>query len=173
MVLGDIAEYRDERFNSVFIFEVLEHIHDDRAIIDRLFSLTNPEGLLMLSVPAKQSLYGVEDAFHGHVRRYERAELRGKLEESGFEIREFWCYNPIPYVMKYLLPDQVGNPKEDLDEARRTRESAYELHPSKERLVKLLYPIYSRMQFLLKFQNAFLNTDFGAHYLVVAQRPSR
>ena len=167
----DLFEFKGGPFKSVFIFEVLEHIDDDVTAMQRLFGLLDPGGLLVLSVPAKQALYTEEDAFQGHVRRYERLDLRDKLHNAGFIVRDFWCYNPIPYVRKYLGSGSAKHSKKEMSQIDRTKESAYEMHPETEKWVKRLYPIYSRLKFLLHIQDLFLRTDFGAHYLVVVEKP--
>lgn len=166
-----LFEYDGRGFRSLFIFEVLEHIEADIDAMRRPLDMLEPGGLIMLSVPAKQNLYTEEDAFQGHVRRYERDEMRSKLEAAGFEIKTFWCYNPLPYIRKYLMPKGGENSKDEKSMERRTEESAYDMHPFTNKWVRRLYPIYSRAKFLLRFQDLFLQTDFGAHYLVVAQKP--
>jgi len=44
------------------------------------------------------------------------------------------------------------------------------MHPFTRKWVRRLYPIYSRVKFLLRVQDLFLRTDLGAHYLVVASK---
>ena len=168
----DLFDHDGRGFNSVFIFEVLEHIEPDVQAMRHLYEMLAPSGLIMLSVPAKQALYTDEDAFQGHIRRYERNELRSKLGEVGFEILTLWCYNPLPYLRKYLMRKVDHGGKSDLTMGLRTEESAYDMHPFTNRWVRRLYPIYSRMKFLLHLQDPFLRFDLGAHYLTVACKPT-
>ena len=153
-------------------FEVLEHIEPDREALGRLNDLVVGGGTLLLSVPAKQWLFTAEDAFQGHVRRYERRELQEKLTAAGFEILVFWCYNPLPYIRRLLLHTRSDDTKKGRDLKTKTEESAFDVHPFTRKWVRRLHPIYSRLRWLLRVQDPFLNTDFGAHYLVVARKPA-
>lgn len=161
-------DYRSNtQFNTIFMFEILEHIDNDQAALAKIYDLLNKNGLFLMSVPAKQSLYSDEDMFQGHFRRYEKSNLEKQLQRAGFHIEIFWCYNPLPYITHLFMRKR----KEYNDNIeRRTKESSHVLYPTKKKLIKIFYPIYSRMQFLLKFQNLFLNTDFGAHYLVLCKK---
>jgi len=166
----DVLEFEGGPFDCVFIFEVLEHIEQDQRAMERLHGFLAPGGLLLLSVPARQKLFSPEDHFQGHVRRYERDELQGKLRAASFEILEFWCYNPLPYLRRFLLKEDDSAEKSDLEIEQRTKESAHDMHSFTQKWVNRLYPIYSRAQFVLRIQDLFLHTDFGAHYLVLARR---
>ncbi len=61
----------DERFDVVSAFEVLEHIEDDKAALDAWVQRVRPGGTLLISTPAYQRRYGVQDELVGHYRRYD------------------------------------------------------------------------------------------------------
>lgn len=69
------------------LFDVLEHLDDDQGTLALLLSVLEPGGVLVLTVPAHPFLFDEMDELAHHRRRYRRAELRGKLEAAGFEIR--------------------------------------------------------------------------------------
>jgi SAM-dependent methyltransferase len=69
------------------LFDVLEHLDDDEGTLNLLFSSLGPGGVLILTVPGHPFLFDEMDELAHHRRRYRRAELRGKLEAAGFEIR--------------------------------------------------------------------------------------
>lgn len=167
---GSFKELNEGDFGTIFIFEVLEHIEDDVAAMKILSQMLREGGRLVLSVPAKQKLYTAEDSFQGHVRRYERDELKEKLEAAGFHADLFWCYNPLPYLRKYIMSGKAKEEAAPVEDEERTKESSYSMDPFTNKWVKRLYPIYYRLRFLLRIQDVFLNTDFGAHYLVVASK---
>jgi trans-aconitate methyltransferase len=70
-------------FDLVTCIDVLEHIPDDRAVLNNLRNMT--AGHLILSVPLGP-LFKVEAERMGHVHGYNRRELEAKLREAGFEI---------------------------------------------------------------------------------------
>jgi cyclopropane fatty-acyl-phospholipid synthase-like methyltransferase len=85
----------DERFDTVLYIDVLEHIQDDRAELQRVASLLQPGGHIVIVAPAHNSLYTAFDKKIGHYRRYDKALLQAIVPE-GFGIRR----------MQYL--DSVG-----------------------------------------------------------------
>ncbi len=65
-----------EPFDCVMATDVLEHIEDDRFAFEKMARLVKPGGLLILTVPAGQWLFGYHDELIGHYRRYSRRSLR-------------------------------------------------------------------------------------------------
>ena len=85
-------------FDTIGLFDVLEHIEDDTTALLSVHQCLNEGGKLILSVPQYQWLWGVQDNLAKHKRRYSRADLRTKLVEAGFRIRRLSSY------MVLLLP---------------------------------------------------------------------
>lgn len=71
----------------VGMFDVLEHLDDDRGVLAWAAARLEPGGVLVLTVPAHQSLYDEMDVLALHRRRYGRADLREKLVAAGFQVR--------------------------------------------------------------------------------------
>lgn len=65
-----------ETYDTVFCCNVLEHIEDDRAALDRLMATLKPGGKMLLYVPAFQQLYSDMDKLAGHHRRYTKKSLK-------------------------------------------------------------------------------------------------
>jgi 2-polyprenyl-3-methyl-5-hydroxy-6-metoxy-1,4-benzoquinol methylase len=63
-------------FDCVITTDVLEHIKDDRAAFAKMVSLVKPGGLVLITVPAGQWLFGYHDEQLGHFRRYSMKTLR-------------------------------------------------------------------------------------------------
>jgi SAM-dependent methyltransferase len=72
--------------DTAILVNVLEHIEDDRAALAELARVVAPGGHVLIFVPAMPMLMSKLDRLVGHFRRYRRAELRAKLEESGLEV---------------------------------------------------------------------------------------
>ncbi|MDL1974330.1 MAG: class I SAM-dependent methyltransferase [Deltaproteobacteria bacterium] len=167
----DLFDFASEKkYNSIFMFEILEHIENDEAALEKVFALLNPQGLFLMSVPAKQSLFSDEDTFQGHLRRYERNDLCNKLRKAGFVIEFFWCYNPLPYITKFLIKRRQKASHVGAEVLQKTKDSSHVYYPTTKKLVDIFYPIYSTMHFILKVQNLVLKMDFGAHYLVLGRK---
>jgi len=84
-VVDDIGTLQPGSFGYLFAFEVLEHIVDDVAALERWTRLLQRGGRCVISVPAHQRKYGADDAAVGHVRRYEKAQIRKLLEGCGYD----------------------------------------------------------------------------------------
>jgi SAM-dependent methyltransferase len=77
--------FRDH-FDVIGAFDVLEHVEDDLAVLKQAHTALRPGGNLIVTVPQHAFLWSPADEHARHVRRYERRELRDKLEHSGFTI---------------------------------------------------------------------------------------
>jgi SAM-dependent methyltransferase len=73
--LGDLDA--DQRFDAILYVDVLEHIEDDKAELERAFAHLNPGGRLVVMSPAHQWLFSALDEAAGHFRRYTSASLLG------------------------------------------------------------------------------------------------
>lgn len=73
-------------FSLIGLFDVLEHLPDDVAVLRHLSEVLIPGGRLLLTVPAHMSLWSYFDEAAHHCRRYETAELEDKLKQAGFEV---------------------------------------------------------------------------------------
>lgn len=104
----------DQSFDVVLSLHVLEHVADDRKAMSELRRILRPSGTAIIMVPMEEGLdetyenpsivskadrlihFGQED----HVRYYGR-DIRDRLREAGFSIRE-WVSKE-PYVLKHGL----------------------------------------------------------------------
>lgn len=85
-VVSDIEHVPDETYSYIYSLNVLEHIEEDSRILALLHSKLEPNGGLLIYVPAFPILFTKMDANVGHVRRYTRRELATKVANAGFRI---------------------------------------------------------------------------------------
>jgi SAM-dependent methyltransferase len=91
----------DRRFDVVAAFEVLEHIEDDVATLQSWHRFLEPNGSVLLSVPAWRSQWGASDEKAGHFRRYDPSDLEQVLRSSGFGTIAVSLYGfPLGYMLK-------------------------------------------------------------------------
>jgi SAM-dependent methyltransferase len=83
-VLQDFSGQYASPVDAVIGVNVLEHIDDDVDALRAAARLLQPQGHLVLFVPAFPFLYGSLDAAFGHVRRYTKATLGRVLGAAGF-----------------------------------------------------------------------------------------
>lgn len=156
-----------DTFDIILMFEVLEHIENDRAALSRVHELLRPAGHILLSVPAHESLFGPSDVFAGHHRRYDRSKLVRLLEESRFEVQTIWSYGvPLANVTEKIRNFVHANAPVQSKEAATAQSGIDRKIEARLRFFCtdfFLYPFYW-------MQNWFLESDLGSGYLVKAGR---
>jgi len=95
------------------MFDVLEHIEDDRQFLTDLGRSLTPQGRLYLTVPAYSWLWSEHDERVGHYRRYTRARICRLLRETGYEV-EYAAYLfaalTAPVLFMRALPYRIFGP---------------------------------------------------------------
>ncbi len=95
-----------EHFDSVGLFDVLEHFDDESRVLERAGRMLNPGGMLFITVPALTCLWNKRDVLEKHRRRYGLAELGGLLKDNGFEVIEsryfFFSITSLLYLRAFL-----------------------------------------------------------------------
>lgn len=105
------AGFRSHCLDAAGLFDVLEHIEDDGAFLDRLHRSLRPGGRLYLTVPAHAWLWSSNDRFSGHFRRYTARRLASLLETHGFRIEHCtYFFQPlvVPIFVFRSLPSRLG-----------------------------------------------------------------
>jgi len=156
-----------ETFDTIFMFEVLEHIEDDRAALSQVYKLLNSAGEMLLSVPARESSFGPSDVFAGHFRRYDRAKLLALIQEARFQVQTIWSYGvPLANVTEQIRNIvHTSSPIHSKETA--TAQSGI------DRSIEAKLRFFCNDFFLYPFywmQNWFLNSDLGTGYIVKAVR---
>jgi SAM-dependent methyltransferase len=90
-------------FDAVGMFDVLEHIEDDRSALRRVGQLLRPDGVALLSVPAFNWLWTRHDETLHHFRRYTRVTLAAVVRDAGLTLRfaryfNFWLFPGVAVV---------------------------------------------------------------------------
>jgi glycosyltransferase involved in cell wall biosynthesis len=93
---GDFEPFRGQ-MDTVVCLNVLEHIEDDRQGLRNMHDALRPGGAAVILVPHDRRAYGTLDEVLGHHRRYEREELRARMEEAGFTVERLMDFNRVSY----------------------------------------------------------------------------
>ncbi|RJR26074.1 class I SAM-dependent methyltransferase [Candidatus Microgenomates bacterium] len=84
-----------QKFDSVVMLNVLEHIKNDLQALENVLKLLKPGGKLILLVPSHMCLYSDYDCKVGHQRRYNLREVQEKLRKVGFKIIKINYFNKL------------------------------------------------------------------------------
>jgi SAM-dependent methyltransferase len=90
------------QFDLVCAFDILEHVADDESALAELARVAAPGATLLLSVPLHAAAWTAFDAFVGHCRRYEPAEIEARLARDGFRIERSAVYGMQPKSSRLL-----------------------------------------------------------------------
>jgi SAM-dependent methyltransferase len=85
----------EREFDVVGAFDVVEHIIEDEDVLRQMFNAVQPGGGLLVTVPQHRFLWSASDDYAMHQRRYNRAELRSKVERAGFHIQRIASFNSL------------------------------------------------------------------------------
>lgn len=95
-------DLKHERINSIACLNVLEHISDDRLMLQRFQEILPPSGRVVLIVPAFKALYGPIDKNLGHYRRYTKESLRRTAEAAGLQATDLRFMNFVGFFGWWL-----------------------------------------------------------------------
>jgi SAM-dependent methyltransferase len=102
---GDLGR---EEFDVACLFDVIEHIDEPLALLERALARVRPGGLLVGTVPALMSLWSRIDEQSGHKTRYSAARLdallRGVAAATVVEVAPFFrCLVPLLFVQRRVV----------------------------------------------------------------------
>lgn len=100
--------FADASFDLVLATDVVEHVDADQRAVDEVARVLRPGGTALFTVPAFQSLWGLQDEVSHHKRRYRRAGFRALVDRAGFRVIDQFYFNyllfgPI-WLARQLIP---------------------------------------------------------------------
>ena len=97
---GDVCDmpFADAQFDLVLATDIIEHVDDDEQALSEVRRVLKPSGRAIVTVPAFQSLWGLQDEIGHHKRRYGHRELIGKLDAAGLRPYESFYFNFLLFV---------------------------------------------------------------------------
>jgi SAM-dependent methyltransferase len=105
-VLADHVEGWQQRYDTVFYVNVMEHVEHDGAEVELALQCLRPGGHLLIFVPALPWLYGKADELFGHYRRYTKESLLALFAGrcvTGRECRYWDMLGVLPWWVSFVL----------------------------------------------------------------------
>ena len=101
--IGPFSTFRPRRqFGLILMLDVLEHLADAEAALLQANELLEPDGRLLITVPAFQVLWTRHDDLNRHVVRYTRESLDVVLGRAGLRMLSG------RYFFHWLFPVKLG-----------------------------------------------------------------
>ncbi|MDQ0287513.1 SAM-dependent methyltransferase [Desulfofundulus luciae] len=99
--------FPDGHFDTVCLFDVLEHLPEEGPALHEVRRVLRPGGLLFVSVPLHPELWSEHDERCGHYRRYRKGEVVGFLKKYGFCVleRRFFLslFLPLAFLVRWVF----------------------------------------------------------------------
>ena len=158
---GDVCDlpFDDASLHLVLATDIIEHVEDDKLALSEVARVLVPGGCAMITVPAFQSLWGLQDEVSHHLRRYRLPVLRNAVEAAGLRPVHCFYFNYLLFVPIWLARQIVR---------------VFNIKVSSESQINtaLLNALLSRV-FDLDVRTApWLAPPFGASILVLAKKPA-
>ncbi len=161
------------RYDYITAFEVLEHVEDDLEFLNNIQSILTKGGFLIISTPAKKAKWSNNDVISGHLRRYEKDELRQLLQKSRFDVVKIWNYGyPLTIILDMMLERRARKILQNknfskINTPERTKISGLQTRLSLQTLIRkkhfLIYP-FTLIQLL------FFNRPLSTAMIALAQK---
>jgi SAM-dependent methyltransferase len=100
------AYQSNRRFDLVLLLDVLEHIERDQECLERVWSLLEPGGMAIITVPALPVLWSCHDLVNCHYRRYTQSSLRQLVDRTALRCKHlhyFFAWTVVPLYFRRLL----------------------------------------------------------------------
>ena len=151
----------ENEFDTVCMFDVLEHIFDDSLALQNVYKMLEDDGKIILTVPSHMWLWNRDDTIAGHKIRYTKKELTERLEKSGFEVLSaryfFIAITPLLFLRRLL----------NKDDGSKVMEEEYNSDISMNPILSKILLFISRIENRL---NKFLPNWFGGSLFIIARK---
>src|SRR5512133_1960829 len=157
-----VEQFPRDRYDvrAALLLDVIEHIDDDLSVLESTREIVEPDGRVIITIPAHHWMWSAHDLLHHHKRRYSVESLRDLLDRAGLEPVKFTYYNTM------LFP--VAAAVRLLDRRKRPTISATKLDMPSPLANQVLRTIFASERFLVPR----LNLPFGVSLLAVAKPKS-
>lgn len=95
LLAGDVNNlpFKAKSVGLIIATDIFEHLQDDVNGIHECYRALVEGGVMIVTVPAFKFLWGTQDVFTGHKKRYTRKEITNILEKAGFDILRSSYFN--------------------------------------------------------------------------------
>ena len=92
----------NKKFDLICLFDVLEHIKEDKETISKLLEILKDSGRIFITVPAYQWLWSKHDENLMHQRRYSKKSLKLTFKDHNVTEEYFTYFNTFLFPFAVL-----------------------------------------------------------------------
>jgi 2-polyprenyl-3-methyl-5-hydroxy-6-metoxy-1,4-benzoquinol methylase len=95
-----------DRADVILMLDVLEHIEDEKGVLNSIRAILNKNGYLIITVPAFNFLWSGHDELNRHYRRYNKKTLRTAIDAAHLKMERmfYWdCLLFLPIAVVRIL----------------------------------------------------------------------
>jgi SAM-dependent methyltransferase len=113
-------------YKTIFLMDVLEHIENDNAALEKISSLLVRNGHVIITIPTNPIEWRWDDHFYGHFRRYTVEDISKQLINVGLEPILFWDFTyPFFWILRRVYTKLKSSPKNiESDKLKLTQKSS-------------------------------------------------
>ena len=103
---------------AIGMFDVLEHLEHPDQLLEEAHRVLQPDGILVVTVPALKWLWGDEDDVTGHFRRYRKSSLDDTVSAAAFRpiTSQYLFASLVPAAaLLRALPHRLGHRKPEVE----------------------------------------------------------
>lgn len=102
VLLQDISMLDKNSMDCIIMMDVLEHVQDDNTFLNLALDRLKGNGIIIITVPAFQSLFSSHDTYLKHFRRYNYKGLLKLLHSNNLHVvRSHYFYSSL-YIARWL-----------------------------------------------------------------------
>lgn len=156
--LPDDLPFKKEKFDIIFMFDVLEHIEEENKTLKKIHQILNEQGKLIITVPAFKLLWSNHDTRNQHYRRYTKGMLKQSLIKGGFKINYSNYFNFLLFLPIFIT--------RMLDKGKSKHEENNDIKNYNKITNNLLRLIMESEKYLMKY----LRFPWGVSVISIAQK---
>jgi len=168
MNINDSFPFSSERFDLATIFNVLYHkwVIDEKAVLDEVFRILSPGGLVLITEPAFPVLFREMDFVVMGNKRYYVKQFTDLARITGFNVRFE------SYFTSFGFPILLGS--KFINKFRKKGEKNYSLAPDMKPISLLVNNLFfSVAQFEARLLLKGMKMPFGTTLITVLQKPDK
>lgn len=158
-----------QEIKSIGLFDVVEHIENDNDFLKQIAQWQQPHDRIIITVPAYQFLWSIDDIFAGHFRRYTKKSLSELLNKIGYApiYSSYFFSYLIPFIFFLKsIPFRLGARK--LKHAKNDADKSHKVNGTLSQVAVSIFNTISRLELFLIKQK--LSIPFGSSLIIIAEK---